>query len=440
MKNRLTTILLCGLTALGTLAKPASAWDYNYCVGNRIDWGTTAVNFYPSRISFQPGAAKPALDAVQDAWNNHAPGTNFRFGFVYDDATTLQSGDGKNSVAFNSDYAWGNAIGVTLTRWNCGDLTEADVLFRQPDSTTSWTYVTSPPSPPSPYPPYYVTLVGIHEFGHAMGLNHQKSAVATMNDDYPDGGTLGNSNAIQPLPDDVLGDRVGYGTCCTERDVVASTYRSVSSVDTDRIPAPATAYRGYNTGFQFTIGNRGTVNESSVRVQFYLSTDRFISTSDTLLGAATFSLNAGTMSTFSASVPIPLSTPSGSYYLGYVVDPLGSIPEVDESNNAVALLSPTFVPSQSPPSACFTESPRVGVVPATISFNGSCSGDPDGSIVSYAWNFGDGAVGSGVNPSHTYYSTGTYTITLTVTDNSGLTSQTTDSVLITDSSGCIICN
>ncbi|NMB76862.1 MAG: PKD domain-containing protein [Myxococcales bacterium] len=55
------------------------------------------------------------------------------------------------------------------------------------------------------------------------------------------------------------------------------------------------------------------------------------------------------------------------------------------------------------------------------SFSGSGSYDPDGTIVSYAWEFGDGNNGSGLDVTHTYATAGTYTLTLTVTDNGGLT-------------------
>ena len=67
------------------------------------------------------------------------------------------------------------------------------------------------------------------------------------------------------------------------------------------------------------------------------------------------------------------------------------------------------------------------------SFDGSGSADADGSIASYAWDFGDGNSGSGVAPGHTYAAGGTYTVTLTVTDDLGATAQ--DSFDVTASDG-----
>lgn len=63
-----------------------------------------------------------------------------------------------------------------------------------------------------------------------------------------------------------------------------------------------------------------------------------------------------------------------------------------------------------------------------VDFNASGSYDPDGSIVSYAWDFGDGTTGTGVAPSHVYPYEGYFTVTLTVTDNSGYTGQSVQSV------------
>jgi len=74
-----------------------------------------------------------------------------------------------------------------------------------------------------------------------------------------------------------------------------------------------------------------------------------------------------------------------------------------------------------------------GVTGTAVSFSGSSSTDPDGTIASYAWNFGDGsASGSGATPTHTYATAGTYTVTLTVTDNLGATNSASTTATISN--------
>jgi PKD repeat protein len=76
-----------------------------------------------------------------------------------------------------------------------------------------------------------------------------------------------------------------------------------------------------------------------------------------------------------------------------------------------------------------------GTAGSPISFSGAASQDPDGTINSYSWNFGDGATATGVSVSHAYPNAGTYTVRLTVTDNSGATaSDATVAVVTTPSS------
>lgn len=76
------------------------------------------------------------------------------------------------------------------------------------------------------------------------------------------------------------------------------------------------------------------------------------------------------------------------------------------------------------PIARMTATPSSGVAPLAVSFNGSTSSDPDGSIASWAWTFGDGGTASGATVSHTYTTAGSYTAQLTVTDNQGATGST----------------
>ena len=69
---------------------------------------------------------------------------------------------------------------------------------------------------------------------------------------------------------------------------------------------------------------------------------------------------------------------------------------------------------------------------ASCTFSSTGSTDSDGTIVSYAWTFGDGTSGTGAGPSHTYSAAGTYTVELVVTDNQGATDNDVISVTATD--------
>ncbi|WP_235564068.1 PKD domain-containing protein, partial [Arthrobacter sp. Soil763] len=70
-----------------------------------------------------------------------------------------------------------------------------------------------------------------------------------------------------------------------------------------------------------------------------------------------------------------------------------------------------------------------------VALDGSTSADADGTIASYAWNYGDNTTGSGATATHTYAAAGTYTVTLTTTDNKGATGVATAPVTVTSVSG-----
>ena len=77
-------------------------------------------------------------------------------------------------------------------------------------------------------------------------------------------------------------------------------------------------------------------------------------------------------------------------------------------------------------------SPRMG---EEVLFDGSASYDPDGEIVSYRWDFGDGTTGSGITVTHTYNDSGSYTVTLEVKDNRGATDSTSRTVTVSEGAG-----
>ncbi|MBI9082121.1 MAG: S8 family serine peptidase [Desulfobacterales bacterium] len=84
------------------------------------------------------------------------------------------------------------------------------------------------------------------------------------------------------------------------------------------------------------------------------------------------------------------------------------------------------------PTAAFTATPTSGNTPLAVAFNAASSTDADGTIATYAWTFGDGASAAGQTTSHTYTTGGTFTASLTVTDDDGATDAASRTITVTN--------
>ena len=118
----------------------------------------------------------------------------------------------------------------------------------------------------------------------------------------------------------------------------------------------------------------------------------------------------------------PNRTPPGHYMLfilnGNGVPSVAKIVRISSSGGTP--------PVNALPSAAFTSS----CTSLTCTFSDGSS-DSDGEVSSWSWSFGDGGASTGRNPTRTYAAPGTYSVTLTVTDNRGGTDQHSASVTVT---------
>lgn len=289
----------------------------------------------------------------------------------------------------------------------------------------------------------YIAEAASHETGHALGLNHEGLTGAAPTEYYAGHGDwapiMGNSyyRSItqwckgEYLNANNLQDQLAvmqnygaplianlYGTNLTNATPLSGA--SFTAAGTIVTRTDVDMFR-FNTGAgAITLDVANLTPEPDLNIGFQL------------LNSTGSVVQTGVPSV--RSVTIAATVPAGTYYLK--INGVGSgDPLTNGFSNYASVgnyvLTGSVVPTNAnqAPLAVATAGITSGVAPLPVNFSSVGSLDADGSIVSYAWNFGDGDTSSAANPSHTYASAGSYTATLVVSDNGGLSSAA--SVVIT---------
>jgi len=187
---------------------------------------------------------------------------------------------------------------------------------------------------------------------------------------------------------------------------------------------------GVNSTYTFAYtdiqgGQAGIVTNNSVIVNWLagnLDSDPLFvgpASGDFTLQSISPAVDAGT-AYFEANGTVLVDLSSGEYN--------GNAPDIG------AFESPYIGSSNQSPVAVVSADQTSGDAPLTVQFNSDGSYDPDGSIVSYAWDFGNGDTTSEANPFHVYTAPGTYDAVLVVTDDGGATGSDSVTITVTQSS------
>lgn len=124
--------------------------------------------------------------------------------------------------------------------------------------------------------------------------------------------------------------------------------------------------------------------------------------------------------------PVHLFTSAGTYHVELTVADGAGLTDTETVTIVVD------DPPNQPPVAIASALPTSGTVPLTVSFNGSNSTD-DVGITSYTWHFNDGSSASNlVNPVHTFNTSGTFSVILTVEDAGGLSDSVVIDIIVND--------
>lgn len=298
----------------------------------------------------------------------------------------------------------------------------------------------------------YVAEAVSHEAGHNMGLQHDGYSGGAYYTGHGSGTTswapimgVGYSRNL------VQWSKGEYATATSAQDdyvVMESNGLPIRLDDHGDTPGSATLLAGTSSGGVTSFAAQGVVERPTDVDQFAFAAaagsvtvslapafrsanlDALIELRDgsgTLLASAnpTEALNA------TLSVNLPLA---GTYYVAVrgtgKGDPLSTGYTAYGSLGNYLLSVSALTASGQPPVAAVTATPVSGTVPLTVGFSAAGSSDADGSIVAYDWTFGDGSTGSGATVSHTYGTAGSFTATLKVTDDSGLSATKSTTITV----------
>ncbi len=387
-------------TALATAIK--KLWDSGVFVGTTAGNHNQDACLEASGGTPFPVAASTRTDARADFSNwgpcvkIYAPGENIKSTGLGGTTPTVTgtsfAAPHVTGVAALYKATFGDAPSDVVATWILNNATPG-VITGNPDGTPNLLLYS--PAAPSNQPPVanFTSSCSALSCSFTSTSSDPDGSIAAYSWTFGDGGTATAQN-----PSHTYGTGGSYTVTLTVTDNQGATSAPTSKTVTVTPPnQPPTA--------NFTFSCTGL-------------TCSFDASSSTAQATATYSWSWGDAATGTGKTATHTYGAAGSYSVTLTVTDGGGSNSVSETV--------TVSPANQPPSAAFTSS----CSGLTCSFT-STSSDPDGSIASYSWTFGDGATSTAQNPSHLYGASGTYTVTLQVTDNQGATNSTSNNITVT---------
>lgn len=269
--------------------------------------------------------------------------------------------------------------------------------------------------------------VGYYQ-GHAnwapiMGVGYYKDVAQWSKGDYPYANNLQDDTAIIAS---ITGYRAdAHGDSIVNATSLTGTSLSASGIIERRTDADLFSFATGAGPVSFTATPAAPSPNLDIQLALYDGLGNLVTSANPT------TLNA-TLSTTLAQ---------GTYYLA--VDGVGTGDPLTAYDDYASLgqfdLTGTVVPvnGQAPIAVADASAPTSGAAPLAVSFSSVGSYDPDGTIVAYDWDFGDGTTSAVANPVKSYATPGTYTASLVVVDNSGLSSVADTVVIVVQSNNVV---
>ena len=322
----------------------------------------------------------------------------------FGDGSTVASGSGPPPSSTGHTYAVGSYTATLTVTDDDGAPDSASVSVNAKANVPPTAVLTSSPSPATGKAPLNVTFNG-------SASSDSDGSVVSWKLDFGDGSTVASGSGLPPssLP----------------HTYAAGTYTAVLTVtddngasDTDSVAVDANAPPTASLTADKTSGP----TPLTVKFDGSGSTD-----SDGSIASWSLAFGDGNTTTGTGAVPNAISH---TYTSACSCTASLTVTDNQGAQSAAATVG-MHVTTNLPPVATLTATPTSGTVPLAVSFDGSASQDPDGSITSWSLDFGDSstaATGTGAVPNaipYTYSAAGTYHAKLTVTDNSNASTTST---------------
>ncbi len=365
----------------------------------------------PSNGPLLDGAASwgvVAEDALA-SWNRGL--TNVQFTFVRDSSVAVGNGNAVNNVIFSPTVyggAWGGrTLGITLQTFDprTRRYSETDVVF---NSTVKWDSYRGPLRTATGGGTLNdFRRVAIHEFGHALGLNHPddigQNVVAIMN--------AVTSDVDTPATDDIAGARAIYDN------------PNVAPTALLRFQGAA-GYSSRDSALTITVGtirNDGDATSGTIRLELWATTQRFtniLPAGSHNLGIHTFDTKIGPSSSLSniSAATRYTSPPNGSYYVYLLLtESTGTAGSSFNLRDSLGFSTLLNLGPPSAPSISTQPTPAVATAGGTATFAVVATGTLP---LAYQWKKDDATLAGATNPTLTFAnvqaaSTGSYTVSIT---------------------------
>ncbi|GCL64054.1 PKD domain-containing protein [Pseudaquabacterium pictum] len=298
----------------------------------------------------------------------------------------------------------------------------------------------------------YVAEAISHEAGHNMGLGHDGTATVGYYTGHGSGATgwapIMGVGYYQALVQWSKGEYGGANNTQDDFAVMQSNGLPLRADDHGNTAATATVLSGTSAGGLSTLTAQGVIERSSDvdmfsfaagagSASFTVSPAARAPNLDALVtlrnaaGTVLATINPADAVGASFSVTLPAS---GTYTLAVQGtgkgDPLATGYSAYGSLGQYAVAATVATPGSLAPTAVIGASALRGTAPLTVAFNGAGSSDADGAVVAWDWAFSEGGTAAGSSTSRTYTAPGSYTTTLRVTDNAGLSASASVTVTV----------